>query len=538
MAQRPPRLFSDGASRVLKGVCVTSGGGPGYTRASSEGPLDDRNRPVLVGASQLTQRDAEPAEALEPLEMLERTAREAAEDSGAGERALREIDTVGIVEVVAWRPQNGPRLLAERLGASPRREIVTATGGEIPITLVNDIARRIAAGEVRVALVGGANNVRTLRRAQRARVKLDWTVGGNGQPTRLGVNRRGSSKAEAGYGLNLPPDIYPIFENALRARRGLSLETHRRRVGALLSRFSEVAARNPDAWFPTARSADEITTPSPKNRMIAFPYTKYMNAVLETDQAASLLLMSADAARSLGIPEGRQVHWWGGVHAEEEAWYPSERPEFAVCPSLRKTVTGALEEAGVALDEIDLIDFYSCFPVAVEMACEMLGLDEDDPRGFTVTGGLPYAGGPGNNYTLNSMATMLERLRAQPGAKGLVTGNGWYLTKHSACVLSSAPREADGWPRPQTNGAGDVVYTTASTEPSEGRAALEAYTVIFDRDGAPARGVVVGSTDEGRRFVANTPDYRALLEAFVAAEEIGRKGRVAFREGRNVFDPA
>ncbi len=500
--------------------------------------MHDARCPVLVGVAQLTQRETDLAEALSPLEMLEKTAYAAAEAAGAGEMVLRGLDTLGVVGSIGWYPQNAPRLLAERLGAQPRREFGTPIGGETPLYMVNSLARRIATGEVATALVCGTHNMRTRRRAQAGGVELDWETGGSGEPELLGVNRPGSTQAEAAYGLGYPASIYPIFENALRARRALDLETHRERLGALMSRFTEVAAKNPYAWFPTVRSADEIATPSPRNRMIAFPYTKYMNAVMEVDQAAAVLMTSAQAARALGIPEHRWVYWRGGAETLEERWYPSERPDFSRCQALREAGTSALAEAGIELGDLAHLDFYSCFPVAVEMACEMLGLDEDDPRGFTVTGGLPYAGGPGNNYTLHALATMAERVRAEPGATGLVTGNGWYLTKHTATVVSSAPREGDAWPAPAASAeAAEAPTTASSTDPAEGRATLETYTVIYDRDGAPERGIVLGRTAEGRRFVANTPEDRELLETFVATEQVGREGTLRQEEGRNVFDP-
>jgi len=497
---------------------------------------EDR-RPVLVGVAQLVQRDALPAEALSPLAMLERTAHEAALDACVGDAALRALDTLAIVDVVGWHPRNGPRLLAERLGAAPRREVVSAVGGEIPVRIVNELAREIAAGRSRIALVAGSNHLRTLRRAQNARVKLAWDTGGEGSPERIGASHPGSSKGEADYGLSMPIHIYPLFENALRARRGLPLDEHRRRIAALMSRFTDVAAKNPAAWFPIARSAEKIATPTERNRMISYPYTKFMNAVLETDQGAAVLLMSRAAARDLGVPEDRQVHWWGGAHANEAVWYPSEREDFARCRALDDAVRTALAEAGTPLDEIAAFDFYSCFPVAVEMACEMLGLGEDDPRGLTVTGGLPYAGGPGNNYTLHSIAAMVERLRTTPGARGLVTGNGWYLTKHAALVLASAPREGDDiGPGAAPRGA-SIPGDTASTAPVEGRGVLETYTVVFDREGAPARGIAIGRTEADRRFVANTPDERAFLEDFVAVENVGRPGRVRVVDGQNLFQP-
>ena len=53
--------------------------------------------------------------------------------------------------------------------------------------------------------------------------------------------------------------------------------------------------------------------------------------------------------------------------------------------------------ADCTISEIDAFDIYSCFPSAIQIACDEIGLDIDDPRNLTVTGGLPYFGGPGNN---------------------------------------------------------------------------------------------------------------------------------------------
>ena len=503
--------------------------------------MSEQRNPVLVGQAQFVQRDADLREALEPLAMLEQVARHAARDAGAGERLLRELDTVAMVDVMGWKPGNGPRLLAERLGAHPAREYVSAIGGEIPLTLVNHVAAQIARGEARLALVAGCNATRTLRRARAAEVDLAWARGGEGEPTGVGENRPGSSEDEQRYGLRLPVDVYPVFENALRHRRGLDLETHRQRVGALFSGFTRVAAKNPYAWFPVERSAEEITTVGPANRMIAFPYTKYLNAILETDQAAAVLLASQETARALAIPEDHWVYWRGGHHDQEQAWFPSERATFTDSHALRRTAHAALAQAGVSMEQVDSIDFYSCFPAAVEMACEMLGVAQDDPRGLTVTGGLPYAGGPGSSYTLHALAATMERLREAPGSTGLITGNGWYLTKHSALVCASAPGGEDGTRRtrapeqaeqPADDGPVPVVQEAV------GRGRIEAYTVRFDREGAPARGIALGRLDDGRRFIANTPEDRQLLEAFVASEQVGRAGRLSQRDGRNCFEPA
>jgi acetyl-CoA C-acetyltransferase len=493
--------------------------------------------PVLAGAAQWIQRDAEPERAPEPLDVLEGLARRAAADAGVGARLLEAVDTIGLVSVAGWSPANGPRLLAGRIGARPSTEWVSGTGGEIALRLVNAAAERIAAGRSRVALLAGLNPMKTLRRASAEGVVLRWRGGGEGRPSLLGDERMGHDPVEARHGLDLPVHVYPLIESAFRARRGRGLDAHRARLGALFAPFTQVAERNPYAWFPIRRSAEELVRETPRNRMIAYPYTKYLNAVLDTDQGAALLLCSAGAARAFGVPERRRVYWWGGAHTEERAWHVSTRPAIGSSAALEECAERTLRQAGVTSDELDRIDLYSCFPVAVEVACEAYGVAEHDPRGLTVTGGLPYAGGPGSNYSMHAVAAMAERLRAWPGAKGLTTGNGWYLTKHAASVWSSAPpRGPVGTPLEAPVAVGPEPL--ARRDDAEGRGRIEAWTVVYGRDGAPARGIVVGRLASGERFVANTPGERAFLEAFVADEQVGVEGRVRRQGETLLFVPA
>jgi len=502
--------------------------------------LGDDCTPVLVGVAQLSLRDASFEGASEPIAMLERVARDAAEDAGQGDLLLRSLDSVAIVNVLGWRAPNPAAFLAERLGAKPKRTVLTGTGGETPLVLLAHVAAEIEAGRSRAALVAGCNPLRTALRARRAGRRMNWAMGPESLPLVLGGHKAGSSELEILYGLSTPAVVYPIFENALRAKRGLSLEAHRQAMGRLMSRMSAVAAKNPHAWFPVARDPEELTTPSPQNRMIAFPYPKYLNAVIETDQAACALVLSAAHARELGIAEKLFVYPWAAAGPTEDIWFPTQRPSFAESPALKRAATEALARAGTTLAELHAMDLYSCFPVAVEMACEMLGFSEEDPRGFTVTGGLPYAGGPGNNYTLHAVAAMVERLREMPGRRGLVTGNGFYLTKHSACVLASAPpgAQAKGAFAPLSEAAPPSPAPVELAERASGPATVETYTVTYNREGAPERGIVVGRLLDGRRFLANTPGERALLEDFAAHEGIGRRGSVSHESGRNLFTPA
>src|SRR5437588_360756 len=151
-------------------------------------------------------------------------------------------------------------------------------------------------------------------------------------------------------------------------------------------------------------------------------------------------MTSVATARRLGIPETNWIYLHGCADGHDH-WYVSERTDFHSSPAIRRGIRLALDMAGRGLDEMRFIDLYSCFPSAVEIACQEIGLAEDDPRGLTVTGGLPYFGGPGNNYVTHSICHMLRALRARPGAFGLITANGNYVTKHSFGIYSTLPTQ-------------------------------------------------------------------------------------------------
>jgi len=493
--------------------------------------------PVLIGAGQFMQREYELEKMLDPLGMMVETARLAAEDAGGGKGLLNAVDSLAVVNVMSWRYENLPRLLAERLGIHPKEEIFTAQGGNIPQKLVNATAQKIAEGKVRVALLSGAEALYTRRAARRDGIKLQWPRGEVRTLINFGDKREGENELEKVYGLNQPVSIYPVFENALRAWHKLDLDTHRRKMGRLCSRLTKVAAENPYAWFPEAHTAEEITAVTPENRMICFPYPKRMNAIMSVNQSASVIMTSVSAARALGIPQDLWIYLWGGGDAMEDPWFVSERPNFHSSPALSSAAKTALTKAGVTMDEVDFLDLYSCFPCAVEIACDELGIIEDDPRPLTVTGGLPYAGGPASNYSMHAIATMMGKLRAAPESKGLVTGNGMYLSKHSAGVYSGIPKVPSTLVEVSSDEAAPMGETLTVALEAEGRGLIETYTVVHDYDGAPEVGIVLGRLEDGRRFLANTPHDRSLLEGLMTEEAIGRSGMLTYEDGRQSFAP-
>ncbi|MFP6655936.1 MAG: acetyl-CoA acetyltransferase, partial [Myxococcota bacterium] len=277
--------------------------------------------------------------------------------------------------------------------------------------------------------------------------------------------------------------------------------------------------------------------------MICFPYPKYLNAVMSTDQAAGALIASQSMAKKLGIPEENWIYWRGGAVEVEKPWFISDRNSYSDSPSMRNCHQAALAQAELTLDEVDLIDFYSCFPSAVSMACEMLGLAQDDPRGFTLTGGLPYAGGPGNSYGFHALASAVTNLREKTGEHALLTGNGWYLTKHSATLLSRQPGESelrtDATSIPQAARSEWQAPAVEIVAEANGAATVETYTIVHDQDGAPSQGIIIGRlTESNQRFLSNTPADPELLASLEEKELIGTQGTVQHENGRNVYKPA
>jgi len=299
--------------------------------------------------------------------------------------------------------------------------------------------------------------------------------------------------------------VYPMFEQALRIAAGETSDEHRRRIGELWSRFSAVAAGNPHAWSREAVPAEQIWQPGPDNRMISWPYTKLMNSNNMVDQGAVLILTTAEKATYLQIPTDRWVFPYAGTDSHD-TYAIGERAEFYRSPAIRIAGRRVLELAGVGSDEVDFVDVYSCFPSAVQVAAAEIGLPLADPsRPLTVTGGLTFAGGPWNNYVSHSIATMAERLAADPGTKGLITANGGYLTKHSFGVYGTEP--------PPHEFRWQDVQPEVDAEPTRllqveftGTGTVESWTTPVDRDGTAERAFLAVRTPEDGRTLARIVD--------------------------------
>jgi acetyl-CoA C-acetyltransferase len=467
----------------------------------------DPRTPVLVGYGQLNHRgDPDALEnTVEPVDLMAEAARQAADP-----RVLQSVDSIRVVNLLSARYRDAGRLLGQRIGADGAATRYSGIGGNVPQSLVNQACVDIQQGRADVVLVAGGEMWRTRMQLRAKGKRLTWTEQDDSVPIAQGSDENVpmAGPAEDRIGLDRPAYIYPMFEQALRISAGESIEDHRKRVGALWARFNNVAVHNPHAWIRKPVTAEEIWQDGPKNRMISWPYTKLMNSNNMVDQAAALILTSVENATRLQIPTERWVYPYAGTDAHD-TYAISERAELYRSPAIRIGGGRALALAGVAIDDVDYVDLYSCFPSAVQVAAAELRLPVDDPgRPLTVTGGLTFAGGPWSNYVSHSIATMAELLAANPGRRGLITANGGYLTKHSFGVYGTEPPTAEfRWEDVQS--AVDREPTREAAVEWEGVGTVEAWTTPFDRDGRPEKAFLAVRTPDDRRTLALLPDPTA-----------------------------
>ena len=487
----------------------------------------DPSTPVIVGVAQHTQRPDDLTQALEPVALMELAVRTAADDAGNA-ALLSKLDIIGVVQG-AWKYTNPARLIADRDGARGAQSSLSANGGNTPQSYLNHFARRIASGEISGAALCGAETIWSRRRLRREGIDQPNTEQVDVEPDeRFGDNVTMGTEFERSRGMEMPINFYPLFDSAIRASRGESIDEHRTRLANLWQGFNEQAVANDHAWSRTAMTADEIREPGKGNRMVGFPYTKAMNSNWDLDQGAAVLMCSAQLAEDLNIPRDRWVFPWAGTDAHD-TYSVTNRRDLHSSPAITEAGKALFTLADKSPDDVAHIDLYSCFPSAVQVGAASIGFGED--RQLTQTGGLTFAGGPLNNYVTHSIAAMVDTLRSDPGTLGLVSANGGYLTKHAIGLYSTEPSgKPFGWASPQD--VIDQAPQTASAEEYSGAAEVEAYTVMHNAEG-PEVGLCALRTPDGARTWGQVTDTGAMAE-MISDEAIGRRGDLS-PEGEFAF---
>lgn len=478
-------------------------------------------RVVLVGVGEIKDRPWEPALGLDPLDLMAAAARNAEADSGVA--LLDQVDAVEVIHQITWRYEDTARKLCERLGLDPARATYHAGGGESPLRVLHDAALRIHAGMSKVALVCGGEARSSIQKARKAGVALPWVTKAPVMEHPWRVEEMLSPMVRA-HGVAQPTLIYPLFENATLHAWGMTPAEAQAESAELWSRYASVASRNPFAWLQRTVAPSEIATVTPQNPLVAWPYPKLMVANPTVNQGAAVLLMTEQAACEAGIEPSRMIYLAGGAASKEPEDY-LDRDCYDASPS-QQAVLGAV--SALVDGPFDHLELYSCFPCVPKMARRTLGLGEEVVP--TVTGGLTFFGGPFNEYMLHATCAMVRQLREQPG-NGLLYGQGDFVTKHHAVVLSSnAP--ASGLPSDyRVDEQADALRGPVPdiVDSYCGSAVIESFTVLYGRDGAVDRGIVILRTPGGSRTMARVPAAESrTIERLtdMSRSPIGERGNV------------
>lgn len=483
--------------------------------------VDPRN-PCIIGVARHTWHPDDVGEqgAPEPLAMWEHVVRAAAED--AGRPALLDgTQSLQIVYSQTWQYDDAVARLADRLGIDPKHRYYSGIGGTTGQQLVNASAARMLAGELDLAVVTSAEALGTQRAYKKRGERYPYSF--KPAEKRPFPWEAPPDPVEVAHEVSQAWLTFAVFDNARRGHLGTGLDEYRTALGEMLAPMTEIAAGSPHAWFPVARSAAEIIEAGPGNRMVGYPYTKYMVAVMDVDMAAAVIVATHERADALGIPADRRVYLRGWSYATDPVLVAA-RPEMWRSPAMAAAAAEALRGAGIGIDDVGHLDLYSCFGSSLNFACDALGVSPLDERGLTVTGGLPYHGGPGSGYLVHSIAAMSERLRADPGSAGLVSGVGMHMTKHVYGVYSTEPGPIE----PPTTvparavPAGDARPVVAE---HDGAASVAAYSVVHGRGGDPEWALLVCDA-AGARAYARLEHPDALREA-ERRELVGRRVRLA-----------
>lgn len=490
------------------------------------------NKVVIAGWGQITQPKEQTENLLDPLGLMTAASQQAADIAGSSD-ILKNINGVMVVRVMSRHIPEAARQLSDKIGASPRFTYVSGIGGNSPQSMINKAAGMIARGELDSVLIAGGETYypRETDDVKGTDTLFKGLIGEHARDDMIGV-----TIDEMQHGIYLPLHGFPLFETALWAESGMDLNSYmEKNIGTLWSRFSQAASAHPNAWIKTTKSPREIVSADSVNRMIAFPYSKFLNPIITVDLGAAVILMGEEKSRQYRQPGGQPVYFLAGAYTQDRQQYIIEKSNFTQSPPIQEAVNRSLKRSTLSLDNINCFDIYSCFPCSVSMACRMIGLKNDEKRPLTLTGGLGFFGGPGNNYSLHAVATLVESISQGKATTGMITSLGWFFYKNAVGIYSATPKETT---LSQYDLADEKDFLVGSNPVSiaklvSGKGIIETYTIIYAKDGSPSYAVVYGKTDKWLRFIAQTPAEPDVFDALSTQNQVGRAVRLTHDASQN-----
>jgi acetyl-CoA C-acetyltransferase len=478
------------------------------------------NTPVIVGIGFYQERIDDPTQCAEPYQLMVRAVRNAASDAGSSEDMLRQLESISVPQGM-WQYRNPGKLIADALDCPSAKSIISDLG-VLQLTLLSDLCRAIAAGEQQIGVItGGEAQFRELRSMITHQPVTDTQQPEDTPPPDVHHTSPDpfASDLEGQRGLHLPVELFAIIESALRYHQGLGLEEHRDKIARLYSSFSDIAAANPHAWRREPMRAEEIRNATAKNSMLAFPYAKRHCTQWNVNQAVAILVCSVAKAEQLGLRNDDWIYPLAAVESKHVVVLAQQRrlhshPGTVLCGER------ALALAGIDTRDITAAELYSCFPSAIQSFAYDLKLEDGCP--LTVTGAMPFAGGPFNSFSLEGVARMVEVLRSkEPRTRfGLVSNLSGIFGKQGCVVLSNRPSDRGYGYEDITRAVAEKDHPVPLTGDYAGPATIVGYTVMFNRDQI-THGIAICDTPNGERTVVRSED-KGLLESMTREEFCGR----------------
>jgi acetyl-CoA C-acetyltransferase len=464
--------------------------------------------PCIIGISQKTWREEEGDAPHPALQCIERSL-EALANTGANDIVGR-IDEINIVYPISWSYDD---LAAEVKSGidNPDCDVrVSGLSGTSPQKFVNEAAESILSGKRNLVLVCGAEAFATRKRAKKENRDTGWP---RGEKKGMPPFEDPFHPAEINHQVFQAYTTFATLDSARRALTDLAPEKYRKEEARMMATLSKVAANNPHAWFREERNSDDLFNLEGNDRLVAYPFSKNTMAFMDVDMSAALVIASDQLANELDVPQNQRIYINGWGYAKDIP-YIAQRDQLGESKAMKTASQQALQRAGITIDQIKLLDLYSCFASNLNFTCDALGISTDDPRGLTITGGLPYFGGPGNNYTSHSIASMVDQLRNAPGEYGMISAVGMHMTNHAFGVYSTNNTEIIPAEAATKYTASHQLLETAS-----GPATLIACTVEHQRDGISI--LAVCEMENGDRCYARSTD-EALANLLEQEECIGK----------------
>ena len=480
-----------------------------------------KNRPVVIGIGSVQQKET--FDSLdEALKLMNKAVKNAIHDS-TNNKITNYIDEV-LVPKGYWRYRDPGKWVAEKNNIKSPETSVSKIG-ILQQNLLNSACSRIANGEINASLImGGESRYKMLRAQIEEKEYIETELNANPSkyikaPDELNLD---IEKKELGL---MAVGYYAILENAFRASLKKNIKNHNEYISKMYAEFSKVASFNEDGWIDNPLDSSEIEYVSDKNPLMAFPYNKNHCSSWNVNQSCAIILSSENVADELNVPFEKRVYPLAS--SETNYMIPTlQRPNLIEPAGMKLAADFILDICKDNNLDVDMYDLYSCFPVAVQMFAKSLNIT--DINQMTITGGMPFAGGPLNSYVLHSTTKLISKIREMNKGIGLVTGVSGMMTKQSYALWSKNPN-VDFIHKDFTNEAKTKETPIEISHITEGNGKIIGYTII-NYDSKP-KAIMYIDTEDGKRKLITSSD-KSIIKLMEVKEWVGKK--IYFKENQLV----